>query len=93
MNLPTKIYRVIWQSVFFGSIGYAIFFNTTVSFMDLIKWLLFWIGLGSLVGGILGILTKQITLRGFTYHGSKSFKFGIFYIILGIIMCAIAPII
>jgi hypothetical protein len=54
------------------------------------KWLLFWIGAGSFVGGILGISTKQITLRGFTYHGNRARRFSLFYTIFGIIICSIA---
>ena len=90
MNLQTKTYRVIWFLVFFGSIVYAFLFDTTISFVDLMKWLLFWIGAASFVGGILGISTQQITLKGFTYHGNKATRFGLFYIIFGIIICSIA---
>ena len=93
MNIQTKIYRVIWYLVFFGSIIYAFLFNPTASFGELIKWLSFWIGTGSFVGGILGILTKQITWKGFTYHGDKAVRFGLFYIIVGIIICLISMVV
>jgi hypothetical protein len=93
MNNQTKIYRAIWYLVFFGSIVYVFLSNTTASFGDLIKWLSFWIGTGSILGGILGILTKQITLKGFTYHGDKAIRFGFFYIIVGIIICLISMVV
>ena len=92
MNMQTKIYRVIWFLVFFGSIIYVYFFDTTALVSDLIKWPLFLIGAGSFMGGVLGIVTKQITLKGFTYHGNKATRFGIFDIILGIIICSISMI-